>query len=178
MIRKFRRNAGIRKAKTMSGTKVSISNGELPGITDALGVLGREKFGITFSFKIKRLLVALKSPTEIYSDARNDVIEEFAKRNKDGEKITSADGAVVEMNEGWLPKMIELNSLEAAMVEPITAQELIAACEAINVSVSGQMLMELGKLLVDDFDEPPVVKNIVPPVEERLNGVVPEAVTG
>jgi len=153
VIRKLRRQSGIRKGRIMSGVKVTITNGELPPLADALAVLGKEKFGITFSFRLKRLISALKTPLELYSEARNDIVEEYARRDDKGDKITTADGAVVEMKDGWMPKLRELNSLSAAKLDPLSAKELIAACEAIDCGVSGQLLADLGSLLLDDLDQ-------------------------
>jgi len=148
----------------MSGSKVVITNGELPPLADALAELGKEKFGITFSFRIKRLISALKTPLELYSEARNDIVEGFALRDESGAKITSADGTIVEMQNGWMPKMRELNSLSAAKLDPLSAKELIAACEAIDCGVSGQLLADLGSLLIDDLDQEAV------PSTPSLNG--------
>ena len=168
MIRKWKREAVIRKGTKMS---VVITNGELPQLAEALAALGKEKFGVTFSFKIKRAIAAIKPALETYSEMRNEIIEEFARRDKDGNKVTTADGAVVEMNEGWFPKMKELNSLEAVRLAPLSAKELVAACEAIDCGISGQMLADLGSLLTDDLEgvhEPePAVQTIAPRV---LNG--------
>ena len=133
-------------------SKVSITNGELPALSEALAVLGAEKFGITFSFKIKRLISALKGPMETYADMRNEIIEQYARRDDSGAKVVSPDGSIVEMSEGWVPKMRELNSLEALRVAPLSAKDLIAACEALDLGISGQMLSDLGSLLVDDID--------------------------
>jgi hypothetical protein len=138
---------------------------------------GKEKFGVTFSFRLKRLISALKTPLELYSEARNDIVEGFARRDSSGAKITTADGAVVEMQEGWMPKMRELNSLSAAKLDPISAKELITACEAIDCGVSGQLLADLGPLLLDDLDDTAVPAVSTP----ALNGSVepqPEKVMG
>ena len=158
----------------MSGSKVSITNGELPALADALAALGKEKFGITFSFKLKRLISALKAPLETYAEMRNDIIEEYARRDDGGAKVVSADGSIVEMKDGWMPKMRELNALEALRVAPLSAKEMVAACEAIDCGISGQLLADLGSLLLDDIDGVQESEPAVQSTPVHTNGAVRE----
>ena len=155
----------------MSNSKVVVTNADLMPIAEALAVLGAEKFGVSFSFQLKRLIAALKTPIEVYGEMRNEIIEEFARRDTNGEKIMNADETVVEMVDGWAPKMRELNSLEAVRLAPLSAKTLVAACEAINCGISGQLLADLGPLLVDDLDgESDVVEAVPSTPVAHVNG--------
>lgn len=161
----------------MSGTKVVITNGELMPLAEALAALGKEKFGVAFSFQLKRLIAALKMAIDVYGEARNEIIEEYAKRNADGTKKMSEDQTIVEMNDGWVPKMAELNKISAARLTPIIASELVKECDKINVGVSGQLLADLGPLLIDDMDGSEEMAVPSTPAPARVNGtaeILPE----
>lgn len=137
----------------MSGPKVAVTNAELVQSFNALSVLGAEKFGITFAFKLQRVLKSMQSQMEVYQAARAKILEEHAERGEDGKFLTQAGGTEYKMQgKEWQPKIKELDSLEAGEVDTISAKEIIAACDISELTVSANLLLQLGKVLVDDAE--------------------------
>jgi hypothetical protein len=152
-VRSVQRKAAKRKVENMSGTKVKLSNGEIVPAFNALSLLGNEKFGIAFSFRIKRALAALRSPIELYQESRKEIVEEHAKRDAEGNPIVSSDGQEYQMaNANWQPKIKELDAADAVELDGLSAKDLVAACEAADVNVNANTLVQLGAFLIDDLD--------------------------
>lgn len=137
----------------MSGSKVKLSNGDLIPAFNALSALGSEKFGITFAFKLKQVLTAMRPAIELYQDERKALVEQYAKKDADGKPLVSADGNEYQMDGGeWLPKIKELDSVEAIELSGISAKALIEACEKSDLTISANNLFQLGPLLIDDLE--------------------------
>lgn len=175
-VRSMKRKSAQRKVSTMNGTKVVITNEEVIPVFNALTTLGAEKFGITFSFRIKRILAKLKEPVATYQEAHKEIVDEYCRKDAEGKNLTKVarNGEIeYDLKDGWRPKMDELNALEAAEVDGISAKELSAACEEAKTTVSGNILFQLGSLVVDDLedDDDPAVKAVRQAADEITKAV-------
>lgn len=152
--RSVQRKSAHKKVRNMSGSKVKIKNGELAPAINALTLLGSEKFGISFSFAIKRVLAALRPLLETYNESRRELVEAHAKKGEDGKFLTSENGQEYVMADAeWVPKMQELDSLEAGEVPGIKATDIVAACDKAELEVTANTLWQLGPILIDDLED-------------------------
>lgn len=129
-----------------------LKNGDLIAVSGALDTLSKEKFPIAFSFIIARAIKSIAEQVESYSEYRNQLIEKYAKRGDDGEKITRDNGITVEMTDGWKEELVELDKLLGNELDGISTKELIKQCEKGKINIQASVLYGLSALLIDDVE--------------------------
>jgi len=129
-----------------------LKNGELIAVSGALDTLSKEKFPIAFSFIVARTLKSIASQVETYGEYRQELIEKYAKRDDDGEKITRDNGITVEMNAGWKEELKELDDLHGDELDGISTKQLIKQCDKGKINIQASVLFGLSSILIDDVE--------------------------
>jgi hypothetical protein len=130
-----------------------IKNGDLALTIDALTTLSKEKFPIAYSFKLSRLLKKIATYAEIYAESREQLIDDYARRDENGEKVTSNNGTSFEMQGNWREELRELDAIETDEFDGLSTKELIKQCEAGKINIQGITLYGLADILIEDMEE-------------------------
>jgi hypothetical protein len=130
-----------------------VRNGDLFRISEALTKLSEEKFPIAFSFKVSRLMNSIEAQSNLYNESRSDLIDRYAKRDDDGEKISRDAGMTVEMESGWREELSDLDAIEGDEVPELRMSELITACDKVGVNLAAKILFGISSILIDDVSD-------------------------
>jgi len=132
--------------------KVAIKNGMLNPVFEGLGTLMQsDELGMELAFRVRRIIKKLTTQSELFEEQRSELLKKYSVLDENGEpvvnenRITIKDGKEAEFNEVFTV----LANQTGDEVPAIKASELVAQKK---LKVKPMVLVQLGDLLIDDYD--------------------------
>lgn len=119
-----------------------ISMDSMLGARAIFDSLSKEKFHIKLSFKIKKILQAMKPDYEIFTEEFQRLLQEYGEKDEKGNQVISSDG-------GFKIKLEYLNTCQKELLD-LNTQEISLDISKYLLTVED--LEYFDKISVDDLE--------------------------
>lgn len=129
-----------------------IKNGNILRVAEGLSELMADRLPAKLAFKLKFTAAAVDEQKANYTEVRNELLDRYAKRDDNGEKIVLND-ATYSVEDGFFDELKPLNEEYGNEIPQVSAKEIIDFYDNHNLQIKASVLYNLGDILIDDVSE-------------------------